>query len=344
MTKVEAIRLMEQGKKVTHRYFSPNEFATIKDGQIVTEEGYSVPMKEFWAYRNVDGWNDGWEEFVEKKATPSPSGVNVLLEALEKVRQTIIKLAHEQTTEFEKNVRLQNAGSIHIAMEIIEGYKTHLSQSGAQLVWKDGKTLIFDTTVLFSKSYNFEGLELMAQETKTPIGRVVIWPDKLGQGKKWAFYFEYDGWLKQDFDSEDAVKNAVAEAVKKEISTQSLSATAGSQGEHGHERPIEAVCTCHPCEIHDGVSLSAEQVLEKHFKNYHDDQFVPTSDKPIKEAMLDMLRDYRIQSTLPSQTEDTSYFRGEVIGTIAYDPIRKDLKVTVIPDQAQSGEPGMKKE
>lgn len=73
MTKIEAIRLMEQGKKVTHRYFSANEFATIKNGQIVTEEGCSVPMKEFWAYRNVEGWSDGWEEFVEKKTTPSPA-------------------------------------------------------------------------------------------------------------------------------------------------------------------------------------------------------------------------------------------------------------------------------
>lgn len=76
MTKLEAIRLMEQEKKVTHRYFSAKEFATIKNGQIVTEEGYSVPMKEFWAYRNVDAWNDGWEEFVEPIPTPPPASSN----------------------------------------------------------------------------------------------------------------------------------------------------------------------------------------------------------------------------------------------------------------------------
>lgn len=52
----------------------------------------------------------------------------------------------------------------------------------------------------------------------------------------------------------------------------------------------------------------------------------------------------KIISKYPSQTEDISHFRGEVIGTIAYDPIRKDLKVTVIPDQAQSVEPGIQQE
>jgi len=98
-------------------------------------------------------------------------------------------------------------------------YQSQASQQ-LQLVWKEGKTLMFDWTVLFSKSYNFEGFDLMAQETITPIGRVIIWPDKLSGNKKWAFYFEYDGWLKMDFNSEKEVKDFVQQSVNKELLSQ----------------------------------------------------------------------------------------------------------------------------
>ena len=35
MTKQEAIQAMREGKKVTHRWFSPNEWMTIKAGNVL---------------------------------------------------------------------------------------------------------------------------------------------------------------------------------------------------------------------------------------------------------------------------------------------------------------------
>lgn len=46
--------------------------------------------------------------------------------------------------------------------------------------------------------------------------------------------------------------------------------------------------------------LSAEEILDKHFKSYHDEQFVPKSDKPIKEALICMLKDYRPVPSIPT--------------------------------------------
>ena len=39
MTKEEAIKAMQDGKKVTHRYFSSNEWMSMHDGLIVLEDG-----------------------------------------------------------------------------------------------------------------------------------------------------------------------------------------------------------------------------------------------------------------------------------------------------------------
>ena len=62
LTKEEAIKQMELGKKVTHKYFSPNEWITMSsdDRDIVTEEGYTVDKIEFWSYRTADSFNSGW--------------------------------------------------------------------------------------------------------------------------------------------------------------------------------------------------------------------------------------------------------------------------------------------
>lgn len=63
MTKQEAINAMQEGKKVTHRYFTSDEWMTMVGGDIMTEEGYKVPPKEFWQYRTDEFWNDGFELF-----------------------------------------------------------------------------------------------------------------------------------------------------------------------------------------------------------------------------------------------------------------------------------------
>ena len=61
MTKEEAIKAMSEGKKVRHRYFSFDEWMTMKDGMIVLEDGVICPPQEFWQWRTDSRWDDGYE-------------------------------------------------------------------------------------------------------------------------------------------------------------------------------------------------------------------------------------------------------------------------------------------
>lgn len=68
MTKTEAIQAMQEGKKVTHRYFSPDEYIRSDGRRIYTEENYSCTHYEFWAMRDGEAWETDWELFT--KDTP----------------------------------------------------------------------------------------------------------------------------------------------------------------------------------------------------------------------------------------------------------------------------------
>jgi len=60
MTKQDAIGVMTQGVKVTHDTFSNEEWITMKDDSILTEEGYLMNPIEFWSYRQNKSFDDGW--------------------------------------------------------------------------------------------------------------------------------------------------------------------------------------------------------------------------------------------------------------------------------------------
>lgn len=61
MTKNEAIAAMLSGNKVTHRYFSSDEWITMKgNNTIITEEGYRCYTIEFWKDRRGEAWESGW--------------------------------------------------------------------------------------------------------------------------------------------------------------------------------------------------------------------------------------------------------------------------------------------
>ena len=60
MTKLEAIKAMEEGKKVTHMYFDKDEWISIQNGKILTEEGYLHDQNEFWGYRTNECFNNDW--------------------------------------------------------------------------------------------------------------------------------------------------------------------------------------------------------------------------------------------------------------------------------------------
>lgn len=67
-SKALAIRLMHQGLKFSHRYFSDDEFIKAKNKfEFVLSGKYVVSQEEFWRYRTGDGWNSGWELLPEPK-------------------------------------------------------------------------------------------------------------------------------------------------------------------------------------------------------------------------------------------------------------------------------------
>lgn len=60
MTKQEAIRAMRE----THRWFSPNEWMTIKAGNILLlEDECTCFIDEFFSYRTDPSWEDGYSLF-----------------------------------------------------------------------------------------------------------------------------------------------------------------------------------------------------------------------------------------------------------------------------------------
>ena len=69
MNKQEAILAMGEGKKITYKYFSPNECMSMKDGMMVLEDGVipgvTCTPEEFWKYRTDAKWDDGYELFSE---------------------------------------------------------------------------------------------------------------------------------------------------------------------------------------------------------------------------------------------------------------------------------------
>lgn len=63
MTKTEAIQQMQKGVRITHEWFSDQEWMTIKDGKILLEDGLKCSSDEFWSYRTNESWNDGYSLF-----------------------------------------------------------------------------------------------------------------------------------------------------------------------------------------------------------------------------------------------------------------------------------------
>lgn len=64
MTKKEAIKLMKKGVKMTHKYFSDDEWIYIgNDGRYVLEDGVECDYDEFWHCRQDEQWNNDWSIF-----------------------------------------------------------------------------------------------------------------------------------------------------------------------------------------------------------------------------------------------------------------------------------------
>jgi len=61
MSKSEAIQAMREGKKVTHRYFSNDEWITMRGNIILMEQGQECWASEFWRDREGEHWETDWE-------------------------------------------------------------------------------------------------------------------------------------------------------------------------------------------------------------------------------------------------------------------------------------------
>lgn len=62
MTRTEAFQISaKEGKPITHRFFSPDEYITILPGaELRTEEGYIFPIWEFMKHRQLPEWENDW--------------------------------------------------------------------------------------------------------------------------------------------------------------------------------------------------------------------------------------------------------------------------------------------
>jgi hypothetical protein len=61
MTRAEAAQALKEGKKLTHRYFSPGEWVKGDGDKYLFEDGVRCPPVFFWMDRQSEGFNDGWE-------------------------------------------------------------------------------------------------------------------------------------------------------------------------------------------------------------------------------------------------------------------------------------------
>jgi len=61
-TKEQAIEKMQEGFLLTHPYFEPGEWISVRGGRIIDECGFDLGKinGSFWKYRTDKIWNDGW--------------------------------------------------------------------------------------------------------------------------------------------------------------------------------------------------------------------------------------------------------------------------------------------
>ena len=64
MTKIEAIQQMSAGIKMTHKYFSPDEWVTMKYGKLLFEDGVVCDLDEFCSWRANINWENDWSVYV----------------------------------------------------------------------------------------------------------------------------------------------------------------------------------------------------------------------------------------------------------------------------------------
>ena len=66
MEAVDAIKAMQDGKKVAHKHFTEYEWMCINESnRYEFEDGATCLPSSFWEFRPDDSWQSGWEVFRE---------------------------------------------------------------------------------------------------------------------------------------------------------------------------------------------------------------------------------------------------------------------------------------
>ena len=68
MNKEQAKQVLQQGATIQHQYFGKSEWIKQNGDDIssyITEDGHVIPASDFWRYRVLPKWDDGWELFKE---------------------------------------------------------------------------------------------------------------------------------------------------------------------------------------------------------------------------------------------------------------------------------------
>ena len=69
MTKEEALQAMIDGHKVTHKYFTSDEYIYMIAQNIWTEDGFNCGTvnEAFWQQRDGENWETGWSLYEKNK-------------------------------------------------------------------------------------------------------------------------------------------------------------------------------------------------------------------------------------------------------------------------------------
>lgn len=60
MNRDEALKALEEGEVLTHRYFTSDEWMYQDGHHYVFEDGVHCPIEEFWRIRRESSFGDGW--------------------------------------------------------------------------------------------------------------------------------------------------------------------------------------------------------------------------------------------------------------------------------------------
>jgi len=67
MDKVEAIAKLKLGNKLTHEYFTSEEYIFLLGLRVFSEDGVCHgTIGEFFSHRTVLGWNTGWSIYIKQ--------------------------------------------------------------------------------------------------------------------------------------------------------------------------------------------------------------------------------------------------------------------------------------